>query len=815
MSATTVVFLFPGYGAYFPGALRAAAQRYAVVDTTLKEIDAVCQARLGSKVRDLLLDPAAPSLETLLRSDPNTLQMAVYAASICAYRILEARGCEPSILVGHSLGEIAALVCGGAFTVTQGAEIIAARTQTLKPAAGSGYMAVIGASPRRCGAIIELLETPQANVAVDNGPSQTVMSGATAAMDRIAGVAQALGLAFARLPSPYPFHSSQLVPIAKAFRTAISRQARKALRVPIYSPILERVYEDKDDLAIALSSHLVRPVRFAATVRHLRQTSDSLVFVEIGASNALSKLVQRILSDPNLPAFATFAASSEETSTLDATLAELRARRLVQPEVDLRLLQSLLPQQCSEAELTQFWDARGTRILKQVAEEFAGFRRTADVAVVVPAAKEIPAKAAQPVAKVETATVVKPEQPARVPSQSRAALQKEIVALYAREMAYPPEVFTESVALEARLGINAARQAKLMSALEEKYRLPPRPQNLRSAELDTIGKITDYVLQAMERKPEVRPVAEVISLVEEVAVSVPAAREPVPAAPEQAPTPPKNEEPIVERPVLVPVPAGEPDPVLSQTFVPVADEVTCRSLPAPLSPAAVLVPVTREALAKEIVASYAEAAQRSPAAIGEDVEVEAGLGIDSAKHAEVLKKLAARYRLPADGETLRASEFGTLRKIIDFMHQAIVAEGMHIEEHIVAVPLPTVAPAFIPSESEIERERAARSALLRPGVNLTREALQTEIVALFAEAMEYPPEVFAEDVDLEGELGIDSVKQMELLSKLETRYELPSRPETFRLSDYDTLRKVTDFVYDAIALCLAERVQRTPVYAVG
>ena len=140
---------------------------------------------------------------------------------------------------------------------------------------------------------------------------------------------------------------------------------------------------------------------------------------------------------------------------------------------------------------------------------------------------------------------------------------------------------------------------------------------------------------------------------------------------------------------------------------------------------------------------------------------------------------------------------------------------MHIEEHIVAVPLPTVAPAFIPSESEVERERAARSALLRPGANLTREALQTEIVALFAEAMEYPPEVFAEDVDLEGELGIDSVKQMELLSKLETRYQLPSRPETFRLSDYDTLRKVTDFVYDAIALCISERVQRMPVYAVG
>jgi acyl transferase domain-containing protein len=314
MNTTSLVFLFPGQGAYFPGALHAAAQQYPAVDNTLQEIDLVCRAHFKGSVRDLLVDPAGPSLEALQRRDPNMLQMAIYAASVCAYRVLEARGCEPSMLVGHSFGEIAALVCAGAFSVPQGAEIIAARSLALKPAAGSGYMAAMGASPRRCAAIIELLETPQANVAVDNGPNQTVMSGAGAAMDRVAGVAQALGISFVRLASPYPFHSAQLVPVAKAFRTAISRQDRQPSRFPTYSPILERVYEDKGDLATALSSHLVRPVRFAATIRHLRQTSDSLVFVEIGASNALIKLVQRILSDPSIPAFATLAPPSATSS---------------------------------------------------------------------------------------------------------------------------------------------------------------------------------------------------------------------------------------------------------------------------------------------------------------------------------------------------------------------------------------------------------------------------------------------------------------------------------------------------------------------
>jgi acyl transferase domain-containing protein len=820
MTATALVFLFPEQGAYFPGALQAAAQQYAVVEHSLEEIDVVSRAQLAGSVRDALLDPAGPSLEMLLRRDPNLLHMAIYAASVCAYRILEARGCEPSILMGHSLGEIAALVCAGAFTVTQGAEIVAARALALKPAAGSGYMAAIGASPRRCGAIIELLETPQANVAVDNGPSQTIMSGATAAMDRVAGVAQALGIAFSRLAAPYPFHSSQLVPVAKAFRTAITCQARQPLRVPVYSPILERIYEDKDDLAIALSSHLVRPIRFAATVRHVRQTSQSLVFVEIGASNALLKLVKRILSDPNLPAFATLAPSGEGSS-LDATLSELRARGLVKSKVDLGLLQSLLPQACTEPELTRFWQARGAQILTKVEEEFVSFRRLdAEIAAASPASDTTVTTDEHSRKNVQTPPSAAAQPQVNRSPLSRAAVQKEIVALYARAMGYPPEVFTEHVALEAQLGIDPAKQMKMLSALEARYRLPPRPESFRLSELGTVSKLTDFVVQALSARAQARaPVADVLPFAQNTA----AANGSVPArafvAEEKRVEVKQNAHPIADRAEKsMTVPAAEPTAVAADA--PSPDKPTCRirpPAPSALPGIGAALPATREALYDEIVATYVEATQYPAAVFREDVVLEAELGIDSVKQLELLSRLEARYRLPGCSDTFLLRDHSTLRKITDFIHQAIMIDGLHIEEHITAVPLPTVAPAFIPSESDCERERLARiaSGTARPGANLTRAALQTEIIALFAEAMEYPPEVFSEDVDLEGELGIDSVKQMELLSKLAMRYQLPARPEAFRVSDYGTLRKITDFVHQAIAVALSERTQRMPVYAVG
>jgi acyl carrier protein len=92
------------------------------------------------------------------------------------------------------------------------------------------------------------------------------------------------------------------------------------------------------------------------------------------------------------------------------------------------------------------------------------------------------------------------------------------------------------------------------------------------------------------------------------------------------------------------------------------------------------------------------------------------------------------------------------------------------------------------------------------GAPASREELFAEIVKLYATALEYPDEVFTEDVALEAELGVDSVKQAELIGRLAEQYNMPPRPEDFRLGDYDTLGKVTDFVYSQIGAGVPSRV---------
>jgi acyl transferase domain-containing protein/acyl carrier protein len=90
------------------------------------------------------------------------------------------------------------------------------------------------------------------------------------------------------------------------------------------------------------------------------------------------------------------------------------------------------------------------------------------------------------------------------------------------------------------------------------------------------------------------------------------------------------------------------------------------------------------------------------------------------------------------------------------------------------------------------------------GPVLDRGRVYAELVDLYGDALEYPPEVFSEEVDLEGELGVDSVKQTDLLGRVARRYGLPPAPEGLVISKYRTLGQVVDLVMGAAG-------QRVPV----
>jgi acyl transferase domain-containing protein len=262
-------------------------------------------------------EPSAPT--------PESTPMLVFAASVAHYRVLVSAGLRPAALVGHSFGELAALVCAGAFTVAQGAAIVRQRSTVLDASQRArGGMVTAAAGRTAVERLVAIAAANHAAVAAENGPAETVVSGTNAAIDAIRRLAARRRVAIATLKARYALHCPALMvgaalELARQLRSIESR----LLQVPVFSPILGRYYAPSDDLAECLASHLALPVRFAEAVRTL--SADGIgTFVECGPLRGLARHVREITATPQ----ARWSAAVDRLPT--ATLPPLTGVRHVQ-----------------------------------------------------------------------------------------------------------------------------------------------------------------------------------------------------------------------------------------------------------------------------------------------------------------------------------------------------------------------------------------------------------------------------------------------------------------------------------------------------
>ncbi|MBV9282938.1 MAG: acyltransferase domain-containing protein [Chloroflexi bacterium] len=479
--------LFPGQGAYYAGVLKESRRTYPQIDDVFAEIDAVAAEHLRKTISEKLFGASPPDIKELLRDDPEVLQLAIYGVSVATYRILAAHGLRAGVLVGHSFGEIAALVCSGAFTVKDGAAIVCHRMAALRQSAGpSGYMAALGANVEQAGALVKLAGNGSIAVAGENHASQTVISGAEASMDVVQQLARALQIPLVRLDSPYPFHSPVMAPAVADFAARLGGVEQKPLRTPVFSPILGRQYHDGDVLTQCLADHLIQPVKFAAATRHL-YSSGVRVFIEAGALDTLGKLAAKELPDADIVTISCLQPQREAAALSDAIrqLEELGMAHSRDAE---------MPAEGGDVSFDAFWAARGPRILSYIREEFEAFT-TRHVSEAVP----IAAPHLTSVKPGPAAVAIDPSSPPPPPQNrvSRETLFREIVDLYAAALEYPEEVFSDEVELEAELGVDSVKQTELFGRVAERYGLPPAPADFRLGDYPTMGKIVTFVFTAL------------------------------------------------------------------------------------------------------------------------------------------------------------------------------------------------------------------------------------------------------------------------------------------------------------------------------
>jgi [acyl-carrier-protein] S-malonyltransferase len=227
-------------------------------------------------------------------------QPAIFTASVAALRVLTAAGVTADYLAGHSLGEYSANVAAGTIDFAAAARTVRRRGQLMQQAvpAGQGAMAAILGMPpdtvaavcqdaaREMGAPVE-----PANM---NAPEQTVISGATAAVERATVLARERGAKRAViLHVSAPFHCSLMQPAQDALAPILQSLSFSSAKIPIVVNVDARLVSDGVALRDALIRQVTGAVRWTESMQ-LLIAQGVTTFVEVGPGKVLSGLLRQI-----------------------------------------------------------------------------------------------------------------------------------------------------------------------------------------------------------------------------------------------------------------------------------------------------------------------------------------------------------------------------------------------------------------------------------------------------------------------------------------------------------------------------------------
>ncbi|KIC25367.1 MULTISPECIES: ACP S-malonyltransferase [unclassified Leisingera] len=292
----TIAFVFPGQGAQTIGMGKALAEAYPAAKAIFDEVDSA----LGESLSQLIWEG---DIETLTLTQ--NAQPALMATSMAAMRALEAEGVtidKAAFVAGHSLGEYSALAAAGAISVADTARLLRTRGLAMQSAVpvGEGAMAaILGLDLDAVRAVAE--EAAQGEVcqaANDNDPTQVVVSGAKAAVERAAEIAKEKGAKRAvMLPVSAPFHCALMQPAADAMAEALAGVDIKSPAVPLIANVRADAVTSPDEIRALLVEQVTGSVRWRESVQAMAAKGVT-EFWEIGAGKALSGMIRKI--DRNL-----------------------------------------------------------------------------------------------------------------------------------------------------------------------------------------------------------------------------------------------------------------------------------------------------------------------------------------------------------------------------------------------------------------------------------------------------------------------------------------------------------------------------------
>ena len=759
--------LFPGQGSQYTGMLNDLACRFPQLLNCIATANDGFVSADGKILSDIIYPFSAFDAETRVRQDEalratQVAQPAIGAASLGALRLLESFGIAPDAVAGHSYGELTALCAAGRLDENALHSLSRLRGSLMGEGKGDkGSMLAVSAPLAKIGEVIaeEKLDLVIAN---RNAPSQAVLSGSSAEIKRANAAFSARNLTCKELPVAAAFHSSLVADAAAPFLAALEKIEMKQARIPVYANTTAAIYPaDSAKAKAQVAAQLAKPVEFVAEIEAM-YAAGITSFVEVGPGNRLTGLVQAILGERPHLALALDASSGKRSGVADL------ARTLAQLAVSGRGVNLAA------------WD-EGHRPAAAKGKKPAMTIPLCGANYVKPKAKRPPVQPKQivaPAVQVRQVADTTPVQAARVVAASQAftapatAAPAVSAAASAPNHAYAapsPAQPASHAALSESIRMTRDSMAILQKMQEDTAQLHRQfleGQETAAKTFQTLlAQQQQLMLGAATSTGYTAPMASVATpaFVATAASFAPAASPaasmrtatPAPSAPQMAATAATINQvsPVASAPIAPAAPAAA---IAAQAAVnrPAPTVSATPSVPA-VSAAQPAATVGTARITQTLLNVVSEKTGYPIEMLELDMGMDSDLGIDSIKRVEILSTL--QERLPGT-PAIGPEHLGTLRTLGEIADHLAAGAGASATA-IPATTAPVAAAASIASATAPQQNSSQ---------------ITETLLAVVSEKTGYPIEMLELDMGMDSDLGIDSIKRVEILSTLQER--LPGTP---------------------------------------
>jgi acyl transferase domain-containing protein/NADP-dependent 3-hydroxy acid dehydrogenase YdfG len=727
-----LVYLFPGQGSQSVGMAGEVPMQFEPAMQQWEKVESLGLLG-GERLCDIVYPPPAMNEAESTQQDDRlrrteNAQPALGAVSLGYLAVLEAAGLRPEMVGGHSFGEIPALYAAGAISWKDCMRISRERGELMAEVSRDhdGAMTAVWHPVDELTAMLTG-ECAACVIANQNSPQQSVVAGPTEQIGRLEGRLTAQKISFRRLQVATAFHSEAVSDACEPFEKFLADVKFAAPGVPVFNNTTAEPYPTKAKaMRTMLAQQLAHPVRFADQLRRM-QTEGGKIFVEVGAGAVLSGLARQTLGES-----ATIIALNPSGQTADVGLLNGLARLAVAgvPVTwDLLWTGHRLP--APEAKLSAAALPVGAYNLGRPYPPRDGVKTapvpTPPPVVVAPlSAPGAPKALTAPRPEISRMTEVSAPPPTASPlsspatrsvaSAAKAAVANDAVAraheTFLRAMSDAHRTFLETVS-GAPVSASASRAVEPSAA-----RVAP------SAKV-TAPVVAKAPVRAMSAPPVGRPLAAPVAVV-----------------------------------AAVPVRVAAPAPTVAAVVAPVA---------APAFDSAKVIQI--------VLATVAEKTGYPLEMLEPPMQLESDLGIDSIKRVEILSAVQKKLPgLPAvDAKVMGGLQ--TLEAISNYLVQALGAVAQPVATAAVATPA-TSANAQVPAFDSAQ--------------------VNTIVLATVAEKTGYPLEMLEPAMQLESDLGIDSIKRVEILSAVQKK--LPGLPavDAKVMGGLQTLEAISNYLMQAL-----------------